>query len=370
MTLSSGPGLQYQDFLQTTTCFGNHTYRSAIGGWQKQTTGVDTPNFHKLKRSGALLPITQFTQTEWSLTRSGNYYYSDGNNCHCTGPGVIPVGERGGFQYKPSEVHVTDLVASVDTTLLLQNAVANLNAEFDALTFAAELKHLPELLLGAARRLLNIVSHPSARKLANGWLEWRYGWKPLYGDLVAIKNLIDDYNQKHGDFVRKRSSSAIAQTFTDVVTASLNLSEAAFDESTQVDSHIGVSGRATVVSKIRPPKMLTSPLVTGWELIPYSFVIDWLLSIGNSLRAMAAASVHKDMVTGIGVLVTIQATGSGSWTATRGIANLSYTSVYSEDRTWRTPQSVSFTPRFKLRFDAYKALDLLAMICQRILSRR
>lgn len=370
MTLSSGPGLQYQTFLQTTTCFGNSLYDTVVSGYRKETTGADTPNFYKLKRSGALLPLTAFTQSEWSLKRSGNYYYSDGGSCHCTGPGAIPVGVRGGFQYKPSEAHVNYLVASVDTALLLQNAVANLNAEFDALTFASELRHLPELLLGAARRLFDIVTHPSARKTADGWLEWRYGWRPLYNDLVAIKNLIDDYNHKHGEFVRKRSSSAIAQSFTDVVTASWNVSEASANESTQVDSHIGVSGRATVVSKIQPPKMLVSPLVTGWELIPYSFVVDWLLSIGNSLRALAAASVHTDMVTGVGVLVTIHATGSGSWTATRGIANLSLHSEYTEERTWRTPQSVSFTPRFKLRFDFFKAIDLLAMICQRILSRR
>jgi hypothetical protein len=42
---------------------------------------------------------------------------------------------------------------------------------------------------------------------------------------------------------------------------------------------------------------LINPLLVGWELVPYSFVIDWFLPIGNMLEALDA-TVGTQFVSG------------------------------------------------------------------------
>lgn len=335
--------------------------------------GVDTPHYHRRKKAGELLPMNPFTQVEWSLSRSGSYSYGNtqyGEWRHGDGPPLA--GDR--YRYQPSEGHITDLVSSIDTAFLLQMAAANLNAEFDALTFLVELREIPELLLGLVTRIHNLRTSAykrfNVKNVGDLWLEVRYGWRPLLNDMESIARLLNEAAEKKSEFVKRRTGAAIAQSFTDVVTMSWSVEHAGAVETTQVDSTIAVSGVARVVSKIQPPKVMISVPVTAWEVIPLSFVLDWIVGVGTALKALSALSVHTDLVSSVGTRVDIEATGSGRWDATLGYASLNLSSSYSEVRTLRTPQAVTFVPRLKVHLDEFKAIDLTFIAIQRIRSHR
>lgn len=368
MTLkTSGPGIVYQTFQQTQNIWQSPISVSVpVSGYWKSTEGFNTPSFQKLKREKRLLPFTTFVQTEYTLARSGSYSYGHTQNGHwCTFPG--PMGHLG---WAPTEQQIASVVAKVNTTALLQAAVANLNAEFDALTFLVELKQVPGLLLGVLGRILDLKNSFKKRTgildIGNAWLEVRYGWRPLLNDLESIANLINEAAEKKGEFVKRRTSSVVSESLSTTSYRPWSGGYTTCLETSTLESTISVSGIARVVSKIQPPRVLVSPLVTAWEIIPLSFVLDWIVGVGRSIAALQATLVHSDLVSGVGMLVDIQTTGSASWAASVGYASCSHSSNYRETRVTRVPQTVSFTPQVKLSLDVTRILDLFFLLIQRI----
>lgn len=118
------------------------------------------------------------------------------------------------------------------------------------------------------------------RKASDNWLQLQYGWKPLLSDL-------------YGSF----------EWFTDVDPSSMLVSGSSRNTRTHQirgDTVYGGSwagsasctSYAKIVAKIDGSYAraankggLVNPVGLAWELLPYSFVIDWFVPIGNVLQA-------------------------------------------------------------------------------------
>lgn len=124
----------------------------------------------------------------------------------------------------------------------------------------------------------------STRDAAGRWLELQYAINPLIGDLEAGYKYINENREA-------------LMTYS----VSANLNATVPEHSIASDSYMSLkaSGRRGVRTKVHflidNPRLreasrlgLTNPLVVAWELIPYSFVIDWLLPVGNMLEALDA----------------------------------------------------------------------------------
>lgn len=131
----------------------------------------------------------------------------------------------------------------------------------------------------------------TARKLrgtdiANQWLELQYGWKPLLSDVYGlVENLHDRSNLP---FVIRESAKANASRKT--------LGSSAFIPPYG-------SGTATTEAickymiRVKPNRVLatpsalglTNPAVVAWELLPWSFVVDWFLPVGSYLEQHTAS---------------------------------------------------------------------------------
>jgi hypothetical protein len=371
MILHSGTGIINQYITQTTTCFGNANVLTTVGGYEKTTEGYNTPNFHARKRAGEIIPTTIFRQTEWSLERTGSYQYgNDDNTCVASFPGPIPVGVRGGFAYKPSDAEIASVVEGIDRSYLLQAAVAGISADFDALTFLAEFRQLPKMLWDASVRLDALFNDTRRWNVVGTWMELRYGWRPFIKDLEDIYNVVKHWNDLHGEFVRRQRSAAIAQTLESSVNSSWSIIEAAASEYSSVNSTVTVSGRATAIARMKPPKMMVNPAVTAWELIPLSFVIDWIVDVGMAIRAVSNSLIHSDMDTSTGLQVTVDSTSTGHWTASRGWASLTLEGKYYSESVERLPVSVDSLPKAKIRFDQWKFIDLVFIAIQQIVKYR
>lgn len=139
------------------------------------------------------------------------------------------------------------------------------------------------LALKRGRSLKSFVG-PGVRDIPNYYLEYKYGWKPLMGD---IHTLYEEFASRAPEAMIFWASRFVNEKFdldgpTDnlVINHKINLS---------------VTGGCKVwacpeTAFIRAATQwgLTNPLTLAWEVIPYSFVIDWALPIGNFLEAITS----------------------------------------------------------------------------------
>lgn len=133
--------------------------------------------------------------------------------------------------------------------------------------------------LREAEALARTVGSGISKTAANGWLEFQYGWRPLYQDLFgAAEELL-----KHVLNTLKKFRA----------TSSLPLwgSETISNDGMTLTRHTSGKQACTIVCVFEIPGFSLdrfsslNPVSLGWELIPYSFVVDWVLDIGSYLRS-------------------------------------------------------------------------------------
>jgi len=119
------------------------------------------------------------------------------------------------------------------------------------------------------------------------WLEYQYGWLPLMGDIYDAHQLL----QK--GFREKAQIASSIRVLQDEYHLRRDYSNfLGFDE---------VTSNATYVAKVfykvddtqlsRLGQMgLVNPASVAWELVPFSFVVDWFLPVGQYIEAMSATN--------------------------------------------------------------------------------
>lgn len=159
---------------------------------------------------------------------------------------------------------------------------------------------LMALKRGQLQKAAKILFPQDSKQLANDHLMIQYGIMPLISDLKGI-----------AEYVSKPSKSF---RFTEKVTKRKVISDMPVDHTTKVgitcqtrvnrDVEIIVKYQCTMEIEfpgVRPLAELglINLASLGWELTPYSFVIDWLIPIGNYLNSLDAfaglkvISTHK-----------------------------------------------------------------------------
>jgi len=139
----------------------------------------------------------------------------------------------------------------------------------------------------------------------------------------------------------------------------------------QVDVRSGVLAAVQILSKL-PYWGLHHPVEAMWELIPYSFVIDWVLNVSQiiaswtpevGLRALASWYVITQRWETTAQLTNSYHTFSGTEMLEDSMTRIEGTR-YSEISVTksRVPDpSRPVVPSFNLRLDALKLLDLVVM---------
>jgi len=123
------------------------------------------------------------------------------------------------------------------------------------------------------------------------WLAYSYGWKPLLFDIHQQAAALAQQTTDHNDVVRvalvrdavelmKRSRGTYGGT---VKADILRVEKLLKRQQLKVFYRIPNGGVPSFVAF-----GVLNPLEVAWELIPYSFVVDWFIPIGDYLRSLIA----------------------------------------------------------------------------------
>ena len=173
----------------------------------------------------------------------------------------------------------------------------------------AEYKQTANLFLSAARDIIGAfqslrngrmlsdfiraLSNPRTRadrQLANRWLQYQYGWRPLMNDVFgSAEALAKILVLGKPIYVEKR----IRQQNSAVKRATL-YTNYSYEK-------LWMKCRARYVIRSAGLKTLSetgvsNPLSLAWEVIPYSFVFDWFIPVGDYLSGLDALNGVEDLV--------------------------------------------------------------------------
>lgn len=373
----------YRKRSSCTSSFGPDTflYNNPSGVVVTKTiSDVQTPGFRALKRCGVTLPLNPVTITTSTEERIS------GGDCNltvrtpktCVNVTQENWGSLGrvvfdrSFSIPDLDIPESAIVSAVNS------AVADArSASWDLLTFLGEGRETISLFHNAVLRVRHFAerAHLRALKLSKGktkayiqwfsdlWLEYRYGWRPAVYDL---NDAIAAFTRKRTGLVRGRGSVPISFADTKSWTEALDsANNGTFVEQYSCDGVV----RGFAIADIRDSNAAfgVDPLSTAWELLRFSFIIDWLIDVGTWISAISPfqpGSVVASM--GSIRLTTVRTlTGSCLWhdTSTSSYVGggVMGTRRVTTESYQRFPYTVSL-PGFNPRLSPAKVLDLLTIL--------
>jgi hypothetical protein len=237
---------------------------------------------------------------------------------------------------------------------------------YDLGTFIGELPETFKSLSKTVQRFKDIKDR-KFRKMKNFdphsfLLEARYGWSPLYRDL---KGLHEQFQKQHKSVNRVVGRSQVIHNITD--SGQITSADAA---RTIVDSwsdSIEIHMMGSVAADYTSSAWKLNPVATGYELLPYSFVVDWFWNLSQAIRASSLMLGATASTACGGCKFTTTRTFTKTATAKSGwtyLTNPSGSDTSMSIVTGRWPTSVPYFPPIKVRLDPDKIADLIAMIAQ------
>jgi hypothetical protein len=207
------------------------------------------------------------------------------------------------------------------------------------------------------------------------WLENRYGWRTTWYD---AQDAFKAFTRKKRNFIR--AYGLVGDSYNSVRTSLVGSSSGYYTVTKTTPVHATVKAGVTyqilldVLSRVS-----INPALTAWELVPYSFVADWFIDVGNTLAAFAwnpnlveYASYYNETyeVSSISIDVVLDHMISGYESISYSAPEITGTYRYVN----RQPTSfISFArPRIEVNLSPAKMVDSLALLQQskfRILSR-
>jgi len=150
------------------------------------------------------------------------------------------------------------------------------------------------LTAGRGNRNLNGKKFSPTKSLSSKWLELQYGWKPLLKDIEGTIQALSKYQD--GEYSVRRVSST-ASAMRDFEFAYPDAPTSYFGSSAKAGKTIQInrsSVKYVIRYRLQSPEIaflaqtgFTNPINLMWEILPFSFVVDWFLPIGSYLESLS-----------------------------------------------------------------------------------
>lgn len=358
----------------------------------KSITDQKTPGYFKAKRENTLIPCSPMNSSKTEHLWSPGYCHH--NYRWSTGTYYEKIME--GYWWPSSQQWgIAPTAPTIDVNVPLQEALSRAQSDcYDALTMAAEFRKTVAGVVTLHSRAQTIwtqfedkVRSSSKSKRFRGmemaqilsaiWLELRYMWRPLVYDMIAAeeayRRLTDGVETPLQRSYATRSSSSSTSRVVTSSSVSYKTSAAGGMHANTCRSVQSVTCDVTVHAavglKVTTREIsMADPIVTGWELVPFSFVFDWFVTIGDMLTAFSP------FATGQLQYATVSTTKVFTFRCVNTLSPQSGSTLITEhssipcvqQRIDTTYNRVLSTPvptlAFDVNLDASKIVDLVALV--------
>lgn len=215
------------------------------------------------------------------------------------------------------------------------------------------------------------------------WLEYRYGWIPLLSD---IKGSIEYLHEKA---VAKQFYSVVKSTHEELETIISTLIDdgnvtragTSFRVSTKRTATITRKGIVTYRFRVTNQNLaqnhqlgLDNPALIAWELVPFSFVADWFVNVGDVLGQIGAFSGKECVDASLGLqyseksvkTTTNVATATGQSTYfVKEWKPATLTAEFNEYKRTVLNGFQTTTPSIRVKLGTERMLDAISLLKQR-----
>jgi len=199
--------------------------------------------------------------------------------------------------------------------------------------------------------------------IADAWLEARYAWRPL---IIDVESIWDHYkSQKGGNRRTYRASDYPEPVIEEGLTYSITDSSAQYDFT--FSKRLVNTVRAGILTELDlDPRVgelgLLNIAGTAWEIVPFSFVVDWFIDISGIISSLnpepritpLASWYTSQSYVALSGTVTVTPSGSDSYTQ---VFNLVVT-----DWIRRKDTVATYFPSIDVNLDMFKLLDSFALL--------
>lgn len=142
-------------------------------------------------------------------------------------------------------------------------------------------------------RLLKAPGYKPGKRAADYTLEVQFGWRQLIADVVGLCEALEKGLRDEHMFVYGKAGAKSAKPFFHQVNGfyTTYFIGDIYHFGTKEEFH-----SMTMIFKVRNPAMqllsqlgLTNPAVLAWDVIPWSFVVNWVIPIGDWLESIDAS---------------------------------------------------------------------------------
>lgn len=148
----------------------------------------------------------------------------------------------------------------------------------------------PKDWLKVVKHQVGALKRSDWKLIPESWLSLQYGWIPLMADVSGACSALSSLADKTAPRVRVKGQAT--ERYQQRNSLGVNsISGLGVEVSTSITSHCKyimyyelVDGQAALKSRLG----LTNPLEIVWEVLPYSFIVDWFAPIGPWLGTLDA----------------------------------------------------------------------------------
>lgn len=389
---------------------------SALRGKYYQVTSVRTPGYKVAKKNGTL-PVNPYQKAmfEWHPL-TGSSVYTIGSDTHFTKFVSSEIGEFSSA-YGVSMVAQAAISDPDKDADLINNLVANTATQLrikakDLKTnlpqVYAERKQSIEMIYAIAKTIgdgANAIIHrqysefgkviglfggkkktkvvgsyaqaigntPALKTAANGWLSIQMGWKPLLSDIYGLLEEIANSQEAVPPPAHITAASAANYSVQQISSPSPGITKTI---TTTVVITVRCGCVITAVGSAFGSRLrrlgLSNPAHLLWEVLPLSFVIDWMFPVSKFLESLDASwfqEAGKGYTTiKIETFTTVSIKGT-SWNSDGSTLEVDLIGTNKTTRFLRNPMSglpeISL-PSFKNPLSASHILSALSLVIQRI----